>query len=183
MVRKALTVAPASPVANTSSTPGGTALPLGSRPVRLWPLSQACEHTARVQAQAPAPARRGRRRAGLGAATTHSISQGVLHEHHRGTGEHVRSAATSLGTTQSTGSAAGSSGPTGDLLGTDATSKQTQVAGSSDPKNLYRLTLVARTPAGLVTRHTVVIWLDGRADRPYRVLDWSPPELAGQEVG
>ncbi len=105
---------------------------------------------------------------------------------------------TSLGTTQSTGSAGSSSGSTGDLLGTSATSssgstgdllgtsttsKQATVAGSTDPKNLYRLTLVARTPAGLVTRHTVVIWLDGRADRPYRVLDWSPPELAGQEIG
>jgi hypothetical protein len=86
-----------------------------------------------------------------------------------------------LGGTASTG--IGATSATTDPLATDAAAKQAEVAGTSDPKKLYRVTWVARAPAGLVTRHTVVIWLDGGADHPYRVLDWSPPELAGEEVG
>ncbi len=179
MVRKALTAAPASPVASTGSAPGGTALPLGSSG-QASALSQAMGSTQPASGAGTGSGTTGTTTGGLGAATTtdtQASSTSTI-----GTGS-TSLGTTSLGTTQSTGSAAGSSGSTGDLLGTDSTGKRTQEAGSSDPKNLYRLTLVARTPAGLVTRHTVVIWLDGRADRPYRVLDWSPPELAGQEIG
>jgi general secretion pathway protein K len=181
MIRKALTASPAGPTTpgnGPTSTdllaPGASTGPLSSTQP---PATAATQPTAGTGTSVGAV---GTMTGAPGAATVSATPSPATGAPGIG-GATATPGSLPLGGTASTG--IGATSATTDPLATDAAAKQAEVAGTSDPKKLYRVTLVARAPAGLVTRHTVVIWLDGGADHPYRVLDWSPPELAGEEVG
>lgn len=71
-------------------------------------------------------------------------------------------------------------GPSGSLGGpSDGGPAGTAPAGPrrADPANLYRLAIVARTPAGRIAVRSARLLLKPGEDRPVRIVDWSGPEL------
>ncbi len=64
-----------------------------------------------------------------------------------------------------------------------AASGGTAAAGArrADPAGLYRLAIVARTPAGRVAVRSARLLLRPGEERPARILDWSGPELLPED--
>lgn len=71
----------------------------------------------------------------------------------------------------------GSPGAEGGPPGGDEAGRGPTGPRRADPANLYRLAIVARTPAGRIAVRSTRLLLRPGQDRPVRIVDWSGPEL------